>query len=155
MRFPSFVALAAAAAAAAASLALSPGIALAHTRLTASTPAANASVSRPSRITLAFSERLLAPTVRVELTMTGMPAGMSHDSGMAGMAGMDHSKMAATGMAAHDPMKIATTSQMGKDGKSVVLTPRRALSAGTYQVSWSAAGTDSHRMTGSYGFTVR
>ena len=150
MRFLSLAALTVAA-----SLALSPGMALAHARLTASTPAANASVSRPSRIMLTFSERLLAPTVRIELTMTGMPAGMSHDGGMAGMAGMDHSKMAGTRMAAHDPMKIATTSQMGRDGKSVTLSPRRALSAGTYRVSWSAAGTDSHRMSGTFSFTVR
>jgi methionine-rich copper-binding protein CopC len=150
MRFPSFVALAAAT-----SLAFSPGLAIAHTSLVASTPAANATVARPAQITMTFNERLLGPTVRVTLAMTGMPAGMSHDGAMAGMAGMDHSKMGGTSMASHAPMPVAATSQLGRDGKSVTLTPRRALSAGTYRVDWVAAGTDSHRMIGSFSFTVR
>lgn len=149
MRFPSVLAVAAAA-----SLTLSPGIAFAHASLVASTPAANATVARPARIALTFNERLLGPTVRVSLFMTGMPAGMTHD-GVMDHSKMDHSKMASAATTSHAPVQIAVTSQLGRDGKSVTLTPRRALSAGSYRVDWAAAGADSHRMTGSFTFTVR
>lgn len=146
MRFPSILA-----AAAAATLAVSSGSAFAHTRLVASAPAANATVARPARIQLTFNERVLGPTVKVNLYMTGMAAGMSHDGGM------DNSKMGAgaAASASHAPMSIAGTSQLGRDGKTVTLTPRRALSAGTYRVDWAASGADTHRMDGSFSFTVR
>ena len=60
------------------------------------------------------------------------------------------------GMACHAPMAISGfTAQMGKDRKSMTLLLRRPLSAGTYQVSWTAAGMDTHRMSGTFTFTVR
>ena len=125
-----------AAAAMLASLALIsvPCAALAHTRLVSSTPAANATVpaANARSINLVFNERVIASTLKVDLAMTGMP-----------------------GMNDHPPMKVAFSSMMGKDGKSVMLMPKRALAAGTYQVSWSAAGTDTHRMGGQFSFTVR
>lgn len=110
------------------------GAALAHTRLVSSTPAANATVpaANARSINLVFNERVIASTLKVDLAMTGMP-----------------------GMNDHPPMKVAFSSMMGKDGKSVMLMPKRALAAGTYQVSWSAAGTDTHRMGGQFSFTVR
>lgn len=120
------------AALAAATLALSPTAALAHAKLVASTPAANAKVAKVTSVQLKFSEKLIAPTVRAELVMTGMP-----------------------GMAEHPPMKIAIASAMGKDGKSMTLTPKRALVPGTYKVKWSAAGADTHRMGSEFSFTVR
>ncbi len=133
----------------AATLALSPVAVLAHAKMVSSTPAANATVAKPSKITMTFNEKLTGPTVKVELFMTGMPAGMKHDGGM------DHSKIAGSGMADHEPMKIAATSQISRDGKSVTLTPKRALSAGKYKVSWSAAGADMHKMVGSFSFSVK
>jgi copper resistance protein C len=33
--------------------------------------------------------------------------------------------------------------------------PKRALAPGTYQVTWSAAGADTHRMGSQFAFTVR
>jgi len=116
----------------AAALALMPAPALAHTKLVGSTPAANSTVSKPTSIQLKFNEKLIATTVKTELVMTGMP-----------------------GMKDHPPMKIAFTSAMGKDGKSMTLTPRRALVPGTYKVKWSAAGADTHRMGSEFGFTVK
>lgn len=86
-------------------------------------------------VQLKFSEKLAVSTVQTELVMIGMP-------GMAGMAD-------------HPPMKIAITSAMGKDGQSMILTPRRALVPGTYQVKWSAAGADAHRIGGEFGFMVK
>ncbi len=139
---------------AATALIASPVAVFAHAKMVSSTPAVNATVAKPSRITLTFNEKLIGPTVKVELFMTAMAKGMSHSGGM------DHSQMAGGkmdhgAMADHAPMKIATTSQLGKDGKSVTLTPKRALSAGKYKVIWTAAGADMHKMTGNYSFTVK
>jgi copper resistance protein C len=117
--------------AAALSLAI-PSAAIAHVKLTASTPAANATVSKPARIELKFSEKLIAPTVKTEVIMTAMP-----------------------GMKDHPPMKMAHTSQMGKDGKSMTLLLRKALVPGSYTVKWSAAGADSHRMGSEFSFKVK
>lgn len=117
---------------AAASLAIVPTAVLAHVKLTSSTPAANATVAKPTRIELKFSEKLIAPTVKTEVIMTGMP-----------------------GMKDHPPMKMAHTSQMGKDGKSMTLLLKKALVPGSYTVKWSAAGADSHRMGSEFAFKVK
>ena len=82
------------AATAALALLLTPVAASAHTKLVGSTPAANATVSKVTAVSLRFNEKVIASTVKAELVMTGMP-----------------------GMANHAPMKIAATSTMGKDGK--------------------------------------
>lgn len=109
-----------------------PSVAFAHATMTSSTPAANATVAAPARIVLNFNERLLSATVRTEVVMTAMP-----------------------GMADHAPTPIAYSSAMAQDGKSMTLTPRRALARGTYRVTWSAAGDDSHRVGSNFSFTVR
>ena len=110
-----------------------PQLVSAHARLVASTPAANATVSRPTKIDLRFNEAVIGSTVSVQLAMTGMP-----------------------GMADHAPMPIkGFTSQLGKDRKSLTVMLRRPLVAGTYRVNWAAAGADTHRLTGTFNFTVR
>lgn len=109
------------------------GTAQAHTRLVSSSPAANATVSKPGRVVLTFNERVVARFTGVDLTMTSMP-----------------------GMAAHEPMVMSGfTSAMSADGKTLTLTMRRALMVGTYQVKWHAVGDDTHRMEGTYSFTVK
>jgi len=113
-------------------LASAPGTALAHAKLVGSTPAANSAVAKVTTVTLKFSEKLIASTVKAELVMTGMP-----------------------GMKDHPPMKIPFTSAMGKDGKSMALQLKRALVPGTYKVKWSAAGADTHRMGSEFSFTVK
>lgn len=118
--------------AAALALLLISGPAAAHIKLTASTPAANSNVSRATSVTLRFNEKVIAATMKTNLVMTGMP-----------------------GMANHAPMKVPHTSAMGKDGKSMTLAPKRALVPGTYKVSWSAAGADTHRMGSEFSFTVK
>lgn len=117
---------------AAAALVAIPGAAVAHVKLVGSTPTANATVSKPVRIALKFNEKLMAPTVKTEVVMTGMP-----------------------GMKDHPPMKIAHTSQMGKDGMSMTLMLKKALVPGSYSVKWSAAGADTHRMGSEFSFTVK
>lgn len=111
-----------------------PGVAQAHAKLVSSTPSANATVAtaKAKSINLVFNEKLIASTVKVDLVMTGMP-----------------------GMKDHAPMKVVFTSMMGKDGKSMMLMPKKALSAGTYKVTWSAAGADTHRMGSEFSFTVK
>ena len=110
-----------------------PQLVSAHARLVSSTPAANATVARPTKIDLRFNEAVIGSTVSVRLAMTGMP-----------------------GMADHAPMPIkGFTSQLGKDHKSLTVMLRRPLVAGTYRVNWAAAGADTHRLTGTFNFTVR
>jgi len=115
-------------------LASIPGMAFAHAKLVSSTPAANATVSKANvkSINLIFNEKIIASTMKTELLMTGMP-----------------------GMKDHAPMKIAFSSMMGKDGKSMMLMPKKALVPGTYKVTWSAAGADTHRMGSEFSFTVK
>lgn len=52
---------------------LSPASALAHPKLLSATPAAGATVAKPTKLTLNFYEDLVAPLSGIELTMTGMP----------------------------------------------------------------------------------
>ena len=109
------------------------GGAQAHTKLVSSSPAANTTVAKPGRVVLTFNERVIAKFSGATLTMTSMP-----------------------GMANHQPMAITGfTSAMSADGKTLTLTMRRALSAGTYQLKWHAAGADTHRMEGTFTFTVK
>ncbi|MCI1270085.1 MAG: copper homeostasis periplasmic binding protein CopC [Sphingobium sp.] len=110
-----------------------PQLANAHTALVSSSPAANATVAAPTKIELRFNEAIIGATARTEIAMTGMP-----------------------GMGSHAPMPITGfTAQLGKDRKSMTLLLRRPLSAGTYRVTWTAAGADTHRMSGNFSFTVR
>ncbi len=108
-------------------------VAHAHTELVSSFPAPNAIVAKPSKIVLTFNERLVAKFASTTLMMTAMPD-----------------------MADHPPMKITGyTSAMSADGKTMTLLMKRALVAGTYELKWAAAGTDTHRMEGSFTFTVK
>lgn len=108
-----------------------PGLALAHPRLVSANPAAEATVTRPTRIALEFSEAPVAPLSGIALTMTSMP-----------------------GMANHEPMPIKgfTTAVQAK---SLVAILPRALPAGTYALKWHAVAADQHRVEGAYSFTVR
>ena len=110
---------------------LQAGPALAHPQLVSATPAANSAVARPTRLTLTFSEVLVAPLSGIELTMTGMP-----------------------GMANHAPMPIRGFSAQVA-GKSITVTLPRALPAGTYELKWHAAAADRHPVEDRYSFTVR
>lgn len=117
----------------AAALLFSPTLASAHAKLVASTPAANVTVAKPGKIELKFNEKIIAKMAKAEIVMTGMP-----------------------GMADHAPMPITGfTAKMGPDGKSMTLQLKRALTAGTYKVTWYAAGADTHRLSGNFTFKVK
>lgn len=117
----------------AAGIALLPTAALAHPKLLAATPAANATVARTNTVKLTFSERLMPQMSGATLTMTGMP-----------------------GMKDHPPMKMTgVMSAIGADGKSIVLTSRTPLAVGSYRADWFVVSADTHRVTGAHAFAVR
>lgn len=106
--------------------------AYAHPRLATALPAANATVAAATKVQLAFTEPLIAQFSGVDLTMTEMP-------------GM---KMG--------PMKInGVKATLAPDGKTLVATFAKPLSAGTYKVDYHVVSSDTHRIQGSYTFTVR
>ncbi len=128
MRFSSIIAFVAASTA---TLAM-PGIALAHTKVVASSPAQGATVAKPKQVRLTFSEALLPPTVATSIVMTAMP-----------------------GVKNHGEMVIRNFTSGWSDGnKTLTLSLRQPLRAGTYDVRWQAAGADGHRMKGTVSFTV-
>lgn len=108
-----------------------PGMASAHGKLVSSNPAANATIAKPTRLTLTFSDSFVAPMSGVDIVMTGMP-----------------------GMADHPPMPIKGF-KTAVEGKTMILTLPRALPAGTYDLKWHVVGADQHKVEGSYSFKVR
>lgn len=116
---------------AAAALFLVAGAANAHPKLVSATPAPNATVAKPARVTLQFSEKLMPKFSGAELMMTGM-------------AGMKHA-----------PVKVASTATVAADGRTLVIAPKSPLVAGTYSVAWHVVSADTHRITGNYAFAVK
>ena len=107
--------------------------ALAHPRLVAATPAANATVSPTRTVTLIFSERLTPRLSSATLVMTGLP-----------------------GMANHPDMPMqGVTSAVSRDGKGLVLTSAKPIPAGSYRIDWVIVGADTHRITGTHAFSIR
>src|SRR5688572_28460318 len=99
--------------------------AFAHAELVRSNPAANATVkTSPRTITLTFNERVVPAFSKFELTMP-----------------------------AHR-MEVPVRTTVSRDGKRIVGTVQSRLMKGSYRVSWTAAGSDGHKMTGSYTFKV-
>lgn len=128
MRLSSLFVLAAAGAAALAT----PTLALAHTKVVASSPAQGTTVAKPKQVKLTFSEALLPPTVATSIVMTAMP-----------------------GVKNHGEMVIRNFTSSWSDGnKTLTLVLRQPLSPGSYDVRWQAAGADGHRMKGTVSFTV-
>lgn len=102
----------------------------AHPKLLQSTPSADGRVASLSTITLVFNEKLVPQFTGVELTMTAMP----------GMA----------------EMRIASlATSIAADGKTLSIKPKARLAPGGYRVDWHAVAADTHRIKGSFSFTVR
>jgi methionine-rich copper-binding protein CopC len=105
----------------------------AHTKLLSTSPAAGATITNATQVSLTFSEPVTVPLSGIDLAMTAMP-----------------------GMTNHAPMKIVGfKTAISADGKTLVATFPRALPAGTYRLEWHAVSTDTHRATGNLTFTVR
>lgn len=109
-----------------------PAALAAHPKLLGSAPAARSTVSAPKTITLNFNEKLMKQFTGLDLTMMSMP-------------GMPDK-----------PMKMSGFKTMvGSGGKTLTAQLPKPLTTGGYRVDWHAVGTDTHRMTGAFTFTVR
>jgi len=105
----------------------------AHPKLLMATPAAASVADGKSDITLKFSEELVAQFSGMSIMMTNMP-----------------------GMKMTAPMAVGTlTTTVGADGKTLIGHLKAPLSAGTYSLAWHAVSTDTHRVEGSYSFSVK
>lgn len=110
---------------------LAAAAAQAHPELLSSTPEAKAETAAPSRIELRFSEALVTQFSGARLLMTGM-------------AGMTHA-----------PMPVEARVSGDADPKTMVITPAKPLTAGTYRVEWRAVSSDTHPITGNFSFSVK
>ncbi|CAH0293269.1 copper homeostasis periplasmic binding protein CopC [Pseudomonas brassicacearum] len=108
------------------------GLAQAHPKLLSSTPAEGADGAAPAKIELHFSENLMTKFSGAKLMMTAMP-----------------------GMAAHSPMPMPAKVSGSEDPKTMIITPKGPLTAGTYQVQWRAVSSDTHPITGNVTFKVK
>lgn len=112
---------------AAATAALIAVPAFAHTKLVSANPAPNATVRVvPDQLRITFNEPVMPRFVTLAVT------------------GPDGAKLHVASVAI-DPKNKARVG-------AVVLGFQRP---GAYKVDWTAAGSDMHRMTGSYSFTLR
>lgn len=109
------------------------GPAQAHTKVVTSIPAANAAVGPTNMISVTFNEAAVPTFSGAEVVMTTMP-----------------------GMAMKSPMKMTGLKPTwSADRKTITLRAGRPLSKGAYQVTWHAAGADTHRTQGRYSFRVK
>jgi hypothetical protein len=105
----------------------------AHPRLVAASPAANSTIASTNELKLTFSEALVAQFSGMNVLMTDMP-----------------------GMKMTSPMSVGVvSSKVAADGKTLVGTLKTPLPAGTYTLGWHAVTADTHRVEGSYSFTVK
>lgn len=105
----------------------------AHPRLVTAIPAANSAIGSIKAITLTFNETLVARFSGMSILMTDRPG----------------ARMTA-------PLSAGpVTSTVAADGKTLVGTLQAALRAGTYTLGWHAVTADTHRVEGSYSFTVK
>lgn len=107
-------------------LAVLPSVALAHTKLVRSTPAAGSSVAKaPTELRLTFSEKVELAMSRVKL-------------------------LDANGQ----EVALARLADGDDAGKTVVAAVRSTLAPGTYTVTWQVAGRDGHPVRGQFSFVV-
>jgi hypothetical protein len=105
---------------------------LAQVKLAASTPAAGAKAKGTKVVTLTFSEKVNPAKASATIVMTAMP-----------------------GMKDHPEMLIRNfTASWSADGKTMTLTLKKPLPAGTYDVRWQAAGADGRAISGKVSFDV-
>lgn len=109
-----------------AAVALAPAApAFAHAHVVSSTPAANAAIAAPKKVSVTFSEKLVPAFSKLEISMVGM-------------------KMAV-------PVKSAVSA----DGKTLTATPTGAFMKGSYVIKWSAAAVDGHKSKGTIPFKIK
>lgn len=99
--------------------------ALAHAHLKSSTPAGDSTVTvPPSELSLVFTEGVEADFSTVTLTRDG------------------------------DEVLVKTLSTNGSDKNTLIVSPAAPLTAGDYTVKWNVTSVDTHKLEGTYSFTV-
>ena len=106
-------------------------VAQAHPKLVSASPAPNATVAKPARVALRFSEKLMPKFSGANLMMT------------------------AHGGTTHPPMKVAAAAGIADDGRTLVVTPKSPLTPGRYSLAWHVVSADTHRVAGNYAFAVK
>lgn len=102
-----------------------------HVSVVAANPAQGSKVSAPRSLSLTFNEAQQPSAVGVSIVMTAMP-----------------------GMTNHGEMVIRNfTPSWSKDGRTVTLSLRQPLRAGTYDLRWQTASA--HKMSGKVTFDVK
>ena len=104
---------------------LSGNAAYAHPQFLSAEPAAGSAIAPPHQIRITFSEPLIPQFCGIEL---------KNQSG----------KLIATGKSETDPA----------DRKILVVPVKEQLAPGDYKVEWHAVSEDTHRVKGSYSFSV-
>ncbi len=99
--------------------------ALAHPRLLFASPGVSATAKSPPRIVLRFSESLV-------LRFSGL----------------------ALNDAFGRPVALQPL-QLSADHKQIAAVPAKRMMQGVYSLHWHAVSTDTHRVEGSYRFTIR
>lgn len=112
---------------AAAALAIA-GTVNAHPKLVSASPAPNATVSKPARVELHFSEKLMPAFSKADLMMATK---------------------------GRQPAKFASTAMVAPDGRTLVVTPKGQLRPGRYNIAWRVVSMDTHRVAGRYAFAVK
>lgn len=102
------------------------GAAVAHPDFVTGNPAPNAAVQTPSELRLTFTEPLFVNFSGVKLTD-----------------------------ARGKPVKVGKARLAPGDHKVLIVPLTAPLAPGAYTVNWHAVSGDTHRITGSYRFTVR
>ncbi len=111
---------------------ITPTATLAHSKIKTSRPAEGTTVAKPRVVELNFTEGMLTPTAVASIVMTDMP-----------------------GVKNHGEMVIRNfTPSWSNNNRTLTLSLRQPLRAGSYEVRWQAAGADGHRMTGKVSFKV-
>lgn len=100
------------------------GVAQAHPRIVGSTPAPNSTISKPTRLTIRFSERLVGPLTGATLV---------------------------TVRAGH-VVKVPSVAALDVSGKMLIVKMAQPLAAGRYQLNWHAVSVDTHRVKGALAF---
>lgn len=104
---------------------LSGGLAFAHPQLQASDPVAGATTASPKQIKITFNEVVIPKFSGIEIRDT-------------------MGRTIAVGKSQIDPA----------NKKLLVVPVKEELSPGEYRIDWHAVSDDTHRVTGTYSFSV-
>lgn len=104
----------------------------AHPRLIGATPDPNSTGAAPRTIQMRFNERLIAP-----------------------LSGANLAVMRVVGSTVSRPVQVPAVTTVYPYEMKIIVLPKRPLVPGHYTLNWQAVSVDTHRVQGSFGFTVK